>query len=168
MRTCTLIHPASIPVLLTLGLGGGAFSTTSLAEPPEDATPPRAAVTGGCDDPFALGEPLATSAPLRLRALAERCGDSAIVRLLYNRAYHAELIEDLTLMAQLHKAYGASDRARLEQGRIFIALVETFAARQWPQRPEVIGELNLAYEQWIRIAELTIGGYDIQIGAATR
>jgi peroxiredoxin len=54
---------------------------------------------------------------------------------------------------------------RLEQGRIYVALVEAFAVRAWAQQPSVIDEVNLAYDQSIRIAELTIGGYDLLVGA---
>ena len=56
---------------------------------------------------------------------------------------------------------------RLEQERTDVALVEAFAVRAWARQPSVIDEVNLAYDQSIRIAELSIGGYDLLVGIPT-
>ncbi len=175
------MRPMTTPVLLL------ALSSTGLACAGDHVQPKSASVhrsiseatapagatlaPGIADEPIACREPFAghisasSASPADLRAVARRCSANAIGRLYYKRAYHAELMTDLRLMSQLRKGYAAADRMRLEQGRIYVALVEAFAVRAWAQQPSVIDEVNLAYDQSIRIAELTIGGYDLLVGA---
>jgi hypothetical protein len=160
-----MISP-SLPTRAALALfAGGLLAGGAVADPPppvasgrtQDLRTPQPAF---CGEPFGDIVGMHRLAPAELRRLAGHCADAGVSRLYYNRAYHAELLADLRLLSQLQKGYAGTDRTRLEQGRMYIGLVERFAARAWHQRPQVIDELNQAYEQSIRTVELTIGGYD--------
>jgi hypothetical protein len=108
-----------------------------------------------CLEPFGPAE----SEPDALRKIARGCRVESVARLYAQRAYHAELISDLRVMARMQKAYADNDRIQLEQGRLFVALAEAFAERAYAERPGVVEELNLAYEQSIRRVERCLDGY---------
>jgi hypothetical protein len=118
----------------------------------------------GCSNAFAAD--VVQAEPVRLRAMAADCDQPTTAELLYNRAYHAELLEDLALLARLQRGRPNSDRLHWEQGRIYIALAEAFAARAARAGTEsATGELNRAYDGAIRLAERAINGYGRMAGA---
>jgi hypothetical protein len=151
-------QPVAI-ALLAAGLLGGTAAADE-ADPASVAATRQTSEPAACREPFGGTRDTPQPDPAGLRRIARDCTDPVVGRLYHNRAYHAELLADLRSLARLKKGYRASDRTRLEQGRIYIGLSESFAARAWPRRPDVITALNRAYEQSIRTVELTIGGYD--------
>jgi hypothetical protein len=112
----------------------------------------------GCPDAFDTG--VQQASPAQLRSIAADCDDPSVAALFYNRAYHAELLDDLALLARLHRAGSNTDRLHWEQRRIYIALAETFAAEAAGSNSQIADQLNLAYEESIRIAERAINGYE--------
>jgi hypothetical protein len=158
MPQAPLASPAAL-ALLAAGLLGGTAAAEETGPATFEATR-QISEPAACREPFGATGDIPRPDPAALRRIARDCTDAVVRRLYYNRAYHTELLADLRTLARLKKGYDAGDRTRLEQGRIYIGLTESFAARAWPRRPGVIIALNRAYEQSIRTVELTIGGYD--------
>lgn len=134
----------------------------------EGATKPSAA---RCNEPFprALTARGFAASSDQLRTLAAGCEQAAHARLFYNRAYHAEVVDDLGLLAGLHKGYASNDRRRLESTRVFVGLSEAFAEHAWRSRVptarrRAISDLNRAYEMAIQDVELTLRGFDLLVG----
>lgn len=124
-----------------------------------------------CAQPFPrpVAETDAPSGSAMLRAFADACAESKHSALFYNRAYHAEVIDELAMLAAMQKGYASSDRRRLEASRVFIGLAEAFAARAWREpeqaaRKAALGALNRAYEAAIQDAEHTLHGFDLLVG----
>jgi hypothetical protein len=89
--------------------------------------------------------------------------------LFYNRAYHAETMNDLRNLARLEIRGDGNDRVRYHQGRIFIALAEELARGAWRRgHRQTIEALNTAYDDSIETLEYTIKGYNLLISRGRR
>ncbi|WP_428622728.1 hypothetical protein [Sedimenticola sp.] len=141
-------------MLFTLGLLGLLFSLNGSAAKPDD-----------CNNPFTHSSGYS---PEQLRQVAEKCEETAIANLFYNRAYHAELLTKFQILNRLQAHQPNSDLAHYHTQRIFIALSEAFARRAWKQgNLQAIQQLNQQYDRSIEIAEYQLKGYDV-LAARTR
>ncbi|MES9958533.1 MAG: hypothetical protein ABW120_01910 [Sedimenticola sp.] len=128
-------------VMLTFSLSGGA------AEHP------------ACSNPFL--EKAAVS-PDEARQIANSCSKEEIADLLYNRAYHQELLEHFRSMSRLEAFSETDDVMYYEAQRMFIGLAEAFAESAWYNGSlDAIKSLNRQYDHAIEVGELQLRGNEV-------
>jgi hypothetical protein len=160
--TALLAFTLAAPVVCAEHLDQRAGFSAASRQPPRNAGP-------DCTEPFARLEQTTTASSRQLRKLAADCASPALSRLYYNRAYHAEVVEDLSRLAQLQKGYASNDQRQLESTRIFVGRAEAFAEKAWrgaagTHQANTIRALSQAYDSTIDDVELTIRGFDLFVG----
>jgi hypothetical protein len=104
------------------------------------------------------------NSPQLLRQVAPTCDSAALTDLLYNRAYHAELLERYRSVMRLEGYRGQDDARDYHAYRIFIGLSEALAqspALQSRAEGQAAAWLNSVYDRATEIAELRLKGYDL-------
>lgn len=102
--------------------------------------------------------------PELLRQAAPTCSSQSQTDLLYNRAYHAELLDRYRSILQLETYRGQEDARNYHAYRIFIALSEALAqsrALASAGDGQAVAWLNSVYDRASEIAELRLKGYDL-------
>jgi hypothetical protein len=104
--------------------------------------------------------PYSQHTPVQLRDIAASCRSEAVAQLYYHRAYHAELLaEGDALSGRIpHRQQQAANY--LNAYRLYIALIEAFAARRMPNPLDRVRFLNAEYERHAEVVELRLHGYD--------
>jgi hypothetical protein len=117
-----------------------------------------AAGEGGCLS--AEWQRSASAAELRERAAT--CESKEGTTLLYNRAYHLDLLGRYRSVIRLQPGSGQEDFKHYHAYRMFIGLTEAFAAYRGDRDEPPAALLNLVYDRATEIAELRLRGYDLQ------
>ena len=100
----------------------------------------------------------------QLRQLASRCEDLDASRLMYNRAYHLDLLGRYRALLKLSPGSNQEDLKDYHAYRMFIGLTEALTAygSQTGNDGEPAAWLNSVYDRATEIAELRMKGYDLQ------
>jgi hypothetical protein len=100
----------------------------------------------------------------QLRELAGRCDDLHVSRLMYNRAYHLDLLGRYQAVLKLSPGSHQEDVKNYHAYRIFIGLTEALTAYgdRASRGDGPAAWLNSVYDRATEIAELRIKGYDLQ------
>ena len=96
----------------------------------------------------------------QLRTIAATCQSPRISRLYYNRAYHVDLLKEGETMSQIDALYSRGLTHYIESYRIYIALIEAFAPRWYPDAEARAAFLNQEYDHRGEVAVLRLHGYD--------
>lgn len=95
-----------------------------------------------------------------LRSIAATCHSGELSQLYYNRAYHADLVEEGKTLSELIAYYSRGVEHHFEAYRLYIALIETMSPIWYPNPKDRVTFLNKEYEQRGEVAELRLHGYD--------
>ena len=98
--------------------------------------------------------------PVEMRHIAATCYSDKMATLLYNRAYHANLLSEYERLSRLTIRDRTGSAAHIESYRIHMALLESFAAKLAPDDPFAIDLLNAQYELRREAIELRLKGYN--------
>jgi len=119
---------------------------------------------GGC-----LGAEWQRSASsAELREQAATCDSKEGATLLYNRAYHLDLLGRYRSVLRLQPGSGQEDSRHYHAYRIFIGLTEAFAAQRGDRDAPPAALLNRVYDRATEIAELRLRGYDLRANRLER
>jgi hypothetical protein len=98
--------------------------------------------------------------PQELRRIAASCRSALVSTLYSQRAEHADLVEEHKLLSNMAIQSRGGTNPDLETYRIYIGLIEAFAANLYPDPVERLYFLTEEYSRQIEIAELRLRGYD--------
>lgn len=96
----------------------------------------------------------------QLRIIAATCQSDGIAHLYYNRAYHVDLLKEGETLSQIDALYSRDLTRYIETYRFYIALIEAFAPRWYPDLEARAAFLNQEYDHRGEVAELRLHGYD--------
>jgi hypothetical protein len=96
----------------------------------------------------------------QLRAIAATCQSESMSRLYYNRAYHADLLQEGETLSQIVALFSRDMRRHIEAYRVYIALIEAFAPSWYADAGARVAFLNKEYDQRGEVTELRLHGYD--------
>ena len=97
---------------------------------------------------------------MQLRAIAASCHSEQVARLYYNRAYHAELLQEGEALSRIVSVSGRETTRHLQAYRLYMALLEAFA-RNWNRNiQDRAAFLNREYDRRSEVVELRLHGYD--------
>ena len=83
-----------------------------------------------------------------------------MARLYYNRAYHAELLQEGEALSRIVSVSGRETTRHLQAYRLYMALLEAFA-RNWNRNiQDRAAFLNREYDRRSEVVELRLHGYD--------
>jgi hypothetical protein len=98
--------------------------------------------------------------PQELRQIAASCRSALVSTLYSQRAEHADLVQEHLALSGMTTWSRDGNKPDLETYRIYIGLIEAFAAALYPDPVERLNFLTREYSRQIEIAELRLRGYD--------
>jgi hypothetical protein len=98
--------------------------------------------------------------PQELRQIAASCRSTLVSKLYSQRAEHADLVEEHLAFSNMTIQSRGGKNPDLETYRIYIGLIEAFAATLYPDPVARLNFLTKEYSRQIEIAELRLRGYD--------
>jgi hypothetical protein len=98
--------------------------------------------------------------PQELRQIAASCRSALVSTLYSQRAEHADLLQEHMTLSNMTVQSRGGKNPDLESYRIYIGLIEAFAASLYPDPVERLNFLTQEYNREIEIAELRLRGYD--------
>jgi hypothetical protein len=121
------------------------------------ASPLQADEHAACWD---MDYPFEKHSPQELRQIAASCRSALVSRLYSQRAEYADLVKEHQLLSSMAIQSRGGNNPDLETYRIYIGLIEAFAATLYPDPVERLYFLTEEYSRQIEIAELRLRGYD--------
>jgi len=95
-----------------------------------------------------------------LRSIAASCQSESVTNLYYNRAHHADLVNEARTLAGLISHSNARSSTRFETYQLYMTLVEQMAPTWYADVEERADFLNREYDQRGEIARRRLRGYD--------
>ena len=95
-----------------------------------------------------------------LRSIAASCQSKSVANLYYNRAHHADLVNEAATLAGLIAHSNARSSTQFETYRLYMAVVEQMATIWYADVGERADFLNREYDQRGEIARRRLRGYD--------
>jgi len=98
--------------------------------------------------------------PADLRDIAASCQSKSIATLFYNRAYHADMVQEAATLAGLIAYSDDRGKEQFDAYRLYMALLENMTPIWYPDSEARVAFLNREYDRRGEIARLRLRGYD--------